>query len=82
MAWAPDGLSIAYLLSEEYCPPGETHVVILSPSNAEPVHVLASKDPSFVDVAWQGSTTLTLIDEGGNSWSLNLTTRQLSGSSN
>ena len=42
IAWAPDGLSVAFLLSEAYCPLGTTHLVTLDLDTLTPVVVLSS----------------------------------------
>ncbi len=82
IAWSLNNRSVAYLLSENSCLPGETYLVTVALTDMEPVLVLTSENPRFVDAAWDDLDTLTLFDEERNAWSLNLMTGQLTGPSN
>lgn len=82
ITWSPDNQSVAYILSEIKCLPGDTSLVVLELSDMEPEIVLVSENPMIVEVSWDDLNTLTLFDEGRNSWSFDLETRQLNGPNN
>ena len=77
IAWAPDGQSIAFLLSEGYCPPGLTYIVRMRLSDFQPALFFASQDPSFVDIRWDMPNRVILNDESGDNWAYNFITGDL-----
>ena len=77
IAWRPDSSAIAFLISEGYCPPGETDLARLDLAEMRPVMILASREPAFTDLIWDAPNALTLVDESGNRWSYNLLRREL-----
>jgi len=78
IAWAPDGSSVAFLLSSDYCPLGETHVMVTDLSTLVPTLLVSSQDPSFADVRWLSQDRIELLDESGNSWIYAVSTGTLS----
>jgi len=77
IAWAPDGQSITYLLSEAYCPLGLTYVVRLNLSDFQSTPFYASQDPSFADIRWDTANRVILTDEDGSTWAYNFITGTL-----
>ena len=77
IAWSPDGKSIAYLLSEQYCPLGLTYVVRLNLSDFQAAPFFASQDPSFADIRWDMPNRVILGDENGDTWAYNFITGDL-----
>jgi hypothetical protein len=77
IAWAPNGQSIAYLLSEDYCPLGLTYVVRLNLSDFQAAPFFASQDPSFADLRWDTPNRVILSDENGDTWAYNFITGNL-----
>jgi len=77
IAWSPDGLSITYLLSEDYCPLGLTYVVRLNLSDFQSTPFYASQEPSFADIRWDTANRVILTDEDGNTWAYNFITGTL-----
>jgi len=78
IAWAPDGLSVAFLLSEGYCPLGTTHLVTLDLDTLTPVVVLSSTAPSFAHLEWDRRGRVILFDEQSTTWSYNIDSGKLS----
>jgi hypothetical protein len=77
IAWSPDGRSITYLLSEDYCPLGLTYVVRLNLSDFQSTPFYASQEPSFTDIRWDTANRVILTDEDGNTWAYNFITGTL-----
>lgn len=77
IAWSPDGKSLAYLLSEQYCPLGLTYVVRLNLSDFQAAPFYASQDPSFADIRWDMPNRVILTDENGATWAYNFITGDL-----
>ena len=77
IAWSPDGKSVAYLLSEQYCPLGLTYVVRLNLSDFQAAPFFASQDPSFADIRWDMPNRVILTDENGATWAYNFITGDL-----
>ena len=77
IAWSPDGKSLAYLLSEQYCPLGLTYVVRMSLSDFQAAPFYASQDPSFADIRWDMPNRVILTDENGAAWAYNFITGDL-----
>ncbi len=77
IAWAPNGQSIAYLLSEDYCPLGVTYLVRVKLDDFQAVLYHASQDPSFADILWDTPNRVILTDENGDTWAYNFITGNL-----
>jgi len=77
IAWRPDSSAIAFLISEGYCPLGETHLGRLDLSDMRPIMILAHRNPSFADLVWDAPNRLTLADEQGGRWRYNFLSRDL-----
>jgi hypothetical protein len=78
IAWAPNGLSVAYLLSEDTCPRGTTYIVRMDLGTLNPVVVLSSISPSFTDIVWDVPNRILLTDEHSTTWSYNFDSGKLS----
>ncbi|UCD98322.1 MAG: hypothetical protein JSV42_15410 [Chloroflexota bacterium] len=82
IVWSPDNRSVAYLLGEEQCMTGDTHVITVALADMEPLLAYSSENQSFFDLSWDNLNSLTLFDRERNAWSLNLTTGQLTSPNN
>ncbi|MFA5787877.1 MAG: WD40 repeat domain-containing protein [Actinomycetota bacterium] len=81
IAWSPNGLSVAYLLSEGYCPLGTTHLVRMDLGTLNPVVVLSSIAPSFAGIVWDGPNRVIVSDEQSTTWSYDFDSGKLGPSS-
>lgn len=78
IAWSPSSLSVAYLLSEDYCPLGTTYLVRMDLDALKPVVVLSSLAPSLAGISWDAPNRVILSDEQAAQWSYNFVFGQLS----
>ena len=71
IAWSPTGEAVAFLLSEDYCPLGLTHLVTMDIDGLNPQVLISSSSPSFAGLAWEAPNHIVLQDEEGGRWSYN-----------
>ena len=76
-AWSPGGESLVLLLSQGFCPHGETLLVRVPLPDLAPSILLSSEGPSFADVTWDTPNQVTLHDEQGTGWTYDLITKEL-----
>ena len=77
IAWSPDSQGLVYLLSEAYCPLGETNLVRMDLADLTPLVLFSSQTPSFASVRWEAPQLVVLSDDLGHSWTYNLVTHDL-----
>lgn len=78
ITWSPDGQALAYLQTESSCYPfGKSDLVILDLSTREQVHLLESVQPAFNGLSWVDTDRITLVDENGNAWTYDISTKRL-----
>jgi len=78
IAWAPDGLSLATLMTAEICPPwGKSWLDLHSLSEGTSRGLLESEAPPFGGVEWPKSAMLRLTDRDGATWTYDLTHQTL-----
>jgi hypothetical protein len=80
IAWAPDGLALAYVQTAEMCPPWGTSTIVLHRlGEAASEILLESEAPSFVQAEWAEADRLRLFDADGEAWTYDLTNDRLTG---
>jgi len=78
ITWSPDSQSLVYVQLESFCPvSGMSYVVQLDLPQLRQTLLLASETPSFGDATWDRPNMLILIDENGDVWRYNFTTKEL-----
>lgn len=83
IAWSPDSRSLAYVQTENLCPPVSRAVVVrvdlteLAQSLLLDTAALGDAAPSFSDLRWDAADTLRLLGDMGAEWRLDLTTGEL-----
>ncbi len=78
IAWAPDGASIVYLENGAGCPPFQTtRLTRVDVAQGRPLVLMDSAKETFSNVVWPEPNRLTVYDEQGAPWSLDLTTHDL-----
>ena len=75
VAWSPDGERVALLFVQTLCPPaGPSRLFLFDASSQEAQQVLATDEQTFLDVIWQASEHIQLVDDQGTTWTYSLTT--------
>lgn len=78
IAWAPDSRNLAYLQPRGGCPLGVTSVVLVSLNTGQQRILLTDHAPGFAGISWVSPSTITLVDESGQSWALDAATGEIS----
>ncbi len=66
IAWSPDGGSLVYVLTSDYCPEGSSTLTRLNLSDLQPI-LLRQDDPGYANVSWLSGDTLRLDTVLGDS---------------
>lgn len=78
IVWSPDGQALVYIQSGSFCQPSTNSAVVrVDLQTLEQEILLESKSPLFTGARWEKANELTLFDEGQNSWTYNLDSREL-----
>lgn len=79
IAWRPDGSAVAFLISEDYCPLGDTALARIDIPEMRPVVVVTRHKPGFsLGLRWDEPNRITLTDENGGMWRYDFVTGELS----
>jgi len=78
IAWSPDGESLVYIQTDEFCPgQGTSHIIRLDLPELEPEQLIESEDPFFVHVIWDAAGSLIVSNMEGKAWRYDLDAEQL-----